>query len=1068
MVHFGVDLPKRRSRLALFGLVAIVAISVTGALRYYLRSPSNESERLAKLAKIVGPHRLARARLTGGFAYAPCKNDSSDSQLVRGLACDGPPASSWATAEKLSKFAGDMRIGGEKGGSAPGAHFAGVWNLVWGSTDDAVVNLREMVKREPLNGRALNDLAVALTEFAQHHDDPSALIDAFVAADSAVRLDSSLVEARFTHALLLEQLYLRTDAIAAWTRYLQLDGKSPWAAEARAHVAALTPRGDHSKEDRDSLRRAAMKRDSQTLTSLVTNNPSGARAVIEKELGAWGAAFSGRDSANAREHLDCARAIAGPLRAVTGDALTSDAVAAIDKALAATDVARVRTLADGHIAFARGTDPLTKSAAKDTALANARKLLARGASPMSGWALFWQARAMVTRRGSQDSALRWLTTIRDSAPTNYLALRSLAAQYQGYLYDFQSNYMHLLAAYDSALADNRTTRDPAVTLRAGSWLAQAQGVLRGREAGWRTQYTALAASPRYPTSYQPLYSVFDYAATATEDAAPRLALRYAGELLRIARVTNEPTTLAYALRRRAAYLANLGEADGARADIAAARVAAQKVPETSRPKVIADVTFADAHIALRSSPSEAEAGFRRVVDEYKDIPYEKGLTLSYAYLAQARAALGMIEPARIAFDSATSLMQRQRAGVQDFAERGAFLDAARSVIEPIVAFHADHSEKDAFEYFEGTRSRVLQEQLAQSRGQSANGHVVLQELQSRLTNDDVVLSYAVLPHELLVWTISRNRIEQRRVPVAATELEALVARFQQSLLGGSGEPDTNVSHRLYRLLVDSASGLQRGANLIVIPDRWLHFVPFVALRDPSTGRFLVRDHAVSYAPSATLLSSSLARPQRPFSRSSKVLAVGNPAFDRQAFQLPNLPAADEEARRIASLYGQTPLIGRDATDTALERMAPEFDVLHFAGHAIVGRDAPELSHLVLASDGRSDGAVFSTEIARWRLPRTQLVILSGCNTADGKLSATEGASSLARAFFAAGVPAVLSSLWAIEDEDTADFFIEFHRRLVQGDRPSVALRETQIKWLGDGSTSAHPVRSWAAFQLFGG
>jgi CHAT domain-containing protein len=149
-------------------------------------------------------------------------------------------------------------------------------------------------------------------------------------------------------------------------------------------------------------------------------------------------------------------------------------------------------------------------------------------------------------------------------------------------------------------------------------------------------------------------------------------------------------------------------------------------------------------------------------------------------------------------------------------------------------------------------------------------------------------------------------------------------------------------------------------------------------------------------------------------------------------------------------------------------MAPDVDVLHFAGHAIVGRDAPELSHLVLASDGHSNGAVFSAEIAQWRLPRTRLVVLSGCNTADGKLSATEGASSLARAFFAAGVPAVVSSLWAIEDEATADFFIAFHRRLVQGDPPSVALRETQIKWLGDGPTSAHPVRSWAAFQLFGG
>ena len=81
------------------------------------------------------------------------------------------------------------------------------------------------------------------------------------------------------------------------------------------------------------------------------------------------------------------------------------------------------------------------------------------------------------------------------------------------------------------------------------------------------------------------------------------------------------------------------------------------------------------------------------------------------------------------------------------------------------------------------------------------------------------------------------------------------------------------------------------------------------------------------------------------------------------------------------------------------------------------------------------------------------------------MSATEGASSLARAFFAAGVRVVLSSFWEIQDDDTADFFISFHRRLTDGDSPAVALRETQIKFQNDGRT---PVRSWAAFQLFGG
>ena len=53
--------------------------------------------------------------------------------------------------------------------------------------------------------------------------------------------------------------------------------------------------------------------------------------------------------------------------------------------------------------------------------------------------------------------------------------------------------------------------------------------------------------------------------------------------------------------------------------------------------------------------------------------------------------------ARAAFDSATELLQRQRATVSGGAERAAFLDDARATIDQIVAFHADRNSKDAFE-----------------------------------------------------------------------------------------------------------------------------------------------------------------------------------------------------------------------------------------------------------------------------------------------------------------------------------------------------------------------------------
>lgn len=1071
MAHSAGVLPKHRSRLAPLALVAIVAISATEALRYYLRPRSNESETLAKLAKIVGPHRLARARLTGGFAYAPCKNDSSDSQLVRGLACDGPRASSWASADKLLKFAGEMRVGGEKGGSAPEAHIAGVWNLVWGSTDDAVANLREVVKREPLNARALNDLAVALTEYAQHRDDPSALIDAFVASDSAVRADSSLVEARFTHALLLEKLYLRTDAIVAWNRYLRLDRRSRWATEAREHLEKLQPLGDNTKQNQERLRRAVAASDSETIRLNVANNPFDARVLMQKEIGAWGAAFAGRDPARAGAHLSFARAIAIQSRAVTGDALESDAIAVIDRALTEKDSGRVRTLAEGHALLAKGLELFDKTKLSEAReeLLKAHQLLETGASPMAGLSLLYAVRAQI-RPQQYELALKLLTALRDSTPRQYLTLRSVAAQYRGMAYDVSSDYVHARAAYDSALTENRTTNEPGVSLRAGSWLAPLEDALRGREAGWRTRYGILAATPRYPSLHQSLYSVFSSAAEATANEAPRLALRYSNEAVRIARLMPDSTTLTYALGHRAEVLARLGQLDHAKADISAALALARRVAKPDGlDQLVADIKIVGAHITASSSPQKAEADLREVVDVYTAKKYTKGLSSAYLNLAEAMAGAGAIESARAAFDSATSLMQRQRATITSNAERGAFLDAARPLIDQIVAFHADNNDKDAFEFFERTRSRVLLEQLADVRDQSADQQPVLSALQRRLTKNDLVLSYAVLPHELLVWIVTQRRFEQLRVPVTAGALEELVGDFRRSLLDPAGQQDTGSSERLYRILVDSASRLHPGANLFVIPDRWLHFVPFVALRDPSTGRFVVRDHAVSYAPSATLLLSSLAHPPQRFSRLAKILAIGNPAFDRSAFQLPSLPASGVEARRIASLYAdQNPLTGKDATDAALERLAPAFDILHFAGHAVVTGDAPQLSHLVLASEGRSDGAVFASEIARWNLSRTRLVILSGCNTADGKLSATEGTSSLARAFFAAGVQSVVSSLWAIEDDDTADFFIAFHSRLIRGDSPSVALRETQIKWLGDGPVPAHPIRSWAPFQLFGG
>jgi CHAT domain-containing protein len=144
------------------------------------------------------------------------------------------------------------------------------------------------------------------------------------------------------------------------------------------------------------------------------------------------------------------------------------------------------------------------------------------------------------------------------------------------------------------------------------------------------------------------------------------------------------------------------------------------------------------------------------------------------------------------------------------------------------------------------------------------------------------------------------------------------------------------------------------------------------------------------------------------------------------------------------------------------------NVVHFAGHAVVSLDAPMYSQLMLAPDAERNepGAVYALDLFAMSLPATRLAILSGCQTAGGGLSATEGVSSLARSLMAAGVPAVIASLWAVDDEATATFFAAYHDDFSRSGQANGALRRTQIGWIKRGD-AWRTARTWAAFQMFG-
>jgi CHAT domain-containing protein len=161
--------------------------------------------------------------------------------------------------------------------------------------------------------------------------------------------------------------------------------------------------------------------------------------------------------------------------------------------------------------------------------------------------------------------------------------------------------------------------------------------------------------------------------------------------------------------------------------------------------------------------------------------------------------------------------------------------------------------------------------------------------------------------------------------------------------------------------------------------------------------------------------------------------------------------------------------GRAATVSAYRQLAAHADVLHLAVHAVVDRQAPGLSGLVLAGRGSRDLELLTADrIVRIAL-RARLVTLSACETARGAVRGREGVIGLARSLLMAGAQAVVASHWAVDDGSTERLMSRFYRRLARGEEPAMALsrarRMLRDQVSGKSALSrSHPF-FWASFVL---
>ena len=1050
---------------------AIVAASVLRADR----AP------LERLADVVGPHRVTRARLTGGFAYTSCDTAAPNDSLIVGLICERTRPEQWPEAGALTRFARDLRAAGSTAATAAAdLHAAGGWRLIWGELEAAIDKLRLAAREAPTDARVQSDLAAAYLARAEQKQDPLSIVEAYEAVDSALALDPRLHEARFNRAVILEWLYLENDAIAAWSSYLEVDGRSHWADEARARLSSLKRSPPSWSAEEARLQSAIVSGSDSTVREIVARFPWRGRERVRDGLIGWARAYENGDH-GADTVLRQADVIARALRDVTGDALWEDATRAIIDAGVTNERGRQVLIARGLADYGKGRAELGRVPLDSTQhrLEAAKRALILGKSAASHLAEYELGRVAGQRQTTRgyDDALKRFNQVLAVAPESYRSVRALAMRNVAFLETLRFKYDVALASYTASIREGVAIGEPVLELRARTDAARLLADVRGERVAWRLLYDGFRALPRYPEANTDAQRLFTRAADLSWQHVPAVAPLFQAELVRLARAVGEPLLMTTALTREAELFAHAGRSDLALQTLQKVREYAHRIEDDSiRMEMNTNADLIAGEASLRLQPDSAIRLLKQVTERYRKTQYVIQVVRANLLLANAYAVAGAMDSARSAFEAALAEKERQRSELSAFDDRARFMDHARPVIDSLVRFLIERSDTlGAFDFFEKMRARVLLERVTQGMP-----NVILptrpgREIARGLPPRTSVISYAILDDELVAWLIRREGISMARVPLDR-QLEHLVGRFT-TLIGekSQGTEIHAVASSLHQLLIAPFQDrIEPESKLVLVPDKWLHYVPFAALFDDRRGKFLIESNEIAIAPSVRLFMESTARYEALRSTAQPVvLAVGNPSFDRRTYALPLLPGAEREARGVAGQYpGSTLLVGPDATKAAFLQAAKSSNLIHFAGHGVVRPDAPLLSQLVLAPDAGADspGALYAKDLYGITLPATRLAILSGCHTGGGEMSETEGTSSLARALFAAGVPAVIASLWAVDDQQTTEFFTRYHRELTRGVDPTVALRRTQSDWIGRTrkSDAWGSISTWAAFQLFGG
>jgi len=373
------------------------------------------------------------------------------------------------------------------------------------------------------------------------------------------------------------------------------------------------------------------------------------------------------------------------------------------------------------------------------------------------------------------------------------------------------------------------------------------------------------------------------------------------------------------------------------------------------------------------------------------------------------------------------------------------------------------------------------------------------EIQAGLADKTALIEYVIADTVLHIFKVDKLGVQWHQEPLMDSVLSANIKHLHTSLSNYKQlvnqeklnyKKYTRLAFWFYqKLLAPILKEKDALENLIFVTDGELGHLPFEAFLVEAASQkgnyselhYLLKDYNISYNYSAALWKENKEAPENKNNGQLLAMAANYQLqldstkkavrlLDDQSLRahLQPLPAARKEVEALQAKYKGFFAFDALASEKTVKAKASDYAILHFATHGILNERQPVLSSLAFSEDNDSQESNFwqAHEISKMKL-KADLVVLSACETGYGRFEAGNGIASLARAFMYAGVPALVVSLWQVNDQATSAIMQNFYANLEKGMKKDEALREAKLQYIeAANGITAHPA-FWSPFIMIG-